>query len=333
MRWRLLITGILAVIAQGAEVAAPSQLYIVSVSFSDNGPSWYFRVTEVKQDGPDSLVRYSRIAPSNLYCSRLIVQSVEARVHRTSPGKLVRANNPCAVEPNTLNAALKKYAGAGTVFEATRFGIVAQCGPSSIVLGLPYGEVVDLKRLKRAHPKLARLWDLAFGITHPVFGSKDIFHDRTEAEDLILQRAGEKLVPELVSGRYDVGLAAAIKGSRMTWQSPSFRSLLTSYQGPISATEAFSSVPELLNAQAYRFSNFVAPKYPRLALQARIQGNVELQLTLEPATGGVVEALAVSGHPLLKQSAIDAAKQWRFTPDSIDSKTLSLTLNFAPRCR
>lgn len=333
MRWRLLITVTMAVIAQGAEVAAPSQLYIVSAFFSDNGPAFYYRVIEVKPDGPDSLVRYSRVAAVNLYCPRIIVQSAEGRVRNTSPGELVKASNPCVVKPDALNATLKKYSRTESVFEAISFGIVAQCGSSSVALGLPISQEVDLKLLQRAHPKLARLWDLASAITNPVFGSKDIFHDRTESDDLILQRAGEKLVSELISGRYDVGLTAAVNGNVGTWQSASFRSLLGSYRGPVGATEAsVSYVPQLLNAQAYQFSRFVTPKYPPLAMQARIQGKVELQLTLEPATGEVLDALAISGHPLLKPSAIDAAKQWRFKPKSIDSGTLSLTLDFALRC-
>jgi len=181
---------------------------------------------------------------------------------------------------------------------------------------------------------MARLWYLTSEITDPVFGSKDIFHDRTEADDLALQRAGEKLAPELISGRFDVGLAAAVKGGVGAWHSPSFRSLLADYRGPVSAVESRASyVPQLVNAQAYRFSHFVAPSYPRLAMQARIKGKVELRLALEPATGKVSGAQAVSGHPLLKQSAIDAAKQWRFEPNSINSETLSLTLDFAFRCR
>jgi TonB family protein len=333
MRWRLLIPGIMAIIAQGAEISAPSQFYIVSAFFSDNGPAFYYRVIEVKQDGPDSLVRYSRVATVNLYCPRIIVQSAEGRVRNTSPGELVKASNPCAVKPGALNDILRKYARTESVLEAISFGIVAQCGSSSNVLELPISQTVDLKRLQRAHPKLVRLWDLASEITDPVFGSKDIFHNRTEADDLTFQRAGEKLASELISGRYDVGLTAAVKGNVGTWGSASFRSLLASYVGPVSATEAsISYVPQLLNAQAYEFSHFVASEYPPLAMQARIQGNVELQLTLEPATGEVLGALAVSGHPLLKRGAIDAAKQWRFRPNSIDSETLSLTLDFAPRC-
>jgi TonB family protein len=57
----------------------------------------------------------------------------------------------------------------------------------------------------------------------------------------------------------------------------------------------------------------VSPVYPPLALQARIQGIVTLNVTL--AQDGTVRELRVaSGHPLLVNSAIDAVKQWTFGP-------------------
>jgi TonB family protein len=79
-------------------------------------------------------------------------------------------------------------------------------------------------------------------------------------------------------------------------------------------------------------SHFVAAKYPLLAMSARIQGKVELQLTTNPVTGEVFDAVAVSGHALLRPSAIDAAKQWRFAPKSMDSKTVDVVLDFALQC-
>jgi TonB family protein len=327
MRWRLLIASIFAVLAQGEDLTAPSQFYIVSVFFSDGG-GFYYRVIDVTQEGPDSVVQYTRVAPVNAYCPRMIVQSARARVPNTSPAQLVKRSNLCAVKPGALSATLKKYAGFEGVFEAVSFGIVTQCGSSSISLGLPISQRVNLKRMQRAHPEIARLWDLTSEIIDSVFGSKGLFHDRTEADDLILQRAGQSQVTELVLGRYDTGLAEAAKGNVGTWQSPTFRSLLASYQGPVTVAEV-SSIPELLNAKEYRFSHFVAPKYPPLARSARIQGKVELQLTLEPATGEILDVLAVSGHPMLKPSAVDAGKQWRFMPHSVESNTLNLSLDFA----
>ncbi|HYM06705.1 MAG TPA: energy transducer TonB [Terriglobales bacterium] len=330
---RLFLIAIAAAIAQAAKVPGPSEFYVVAVSFSDCGPSFYYRVLEVKSDGPDSLIRYARIAPTNIFCPRLMVQAAEARLRNTSPTQLVKSNNPCAVIPADLDAAIKKYARADSVLDTVSVGIVAKCDSSSVTLGLPIPENVNLKHMKPTHPELVRLWDLTREVTNRVFGSKDIFHDRTEEDNQILQRAGEKLVPELASGRYDAGLAAAVKGNLGTWNGPSFRSLLADYRGPVSAAEARRSyVPELVNAQAYRFSRFVAPKYPPLAQQARIQGKVELQLKVVPATGEVQTASAVSGHPLLTPSAIDAARQWRFEPNSVTSETVNAAIDFALRC-
>src|SRR4029077_8360357 len=102
---------------------------------------------------------------------------------------------------------------------------------------LPIPEKVNLDRLRRDHSEMADLWNLASVITGAAFGSADIFHDRTDEDELTLQRAGEKIAPEPISGRDDAGLAAAAKGNIGNWKSPSFRALLESYRGPVSATE------------------------------------------------------------------------------------------------
>ena len=57
----------------------------------------------------------------------------------------------------------------------------------------------------------------------------------------------------------------------------------------------------------------VDPVYPPLARQARISGVVHLQVVI--ATDGTMKAMSVlSGHPLLVPAAIEAARQWTFTP-------------------
>jgi TonB family protein len=85
--------------------------------------------------------------------------------------------------------------------------------------------------------------------------------------------------------------------------------------------------------ETYRFSDFAAPKYPPLAMQARIQGQVELLLTLRLGTGEVESAAGVSGHPLLVRSAVEAAKQWKFEPDFSDSGSLRVTLDYSLHCQ
>jgi TonB family protein len=330
---QLLAFAVTVLVVQGAELPGPSEFHVVSAFFSDNGALFYYRVIDVTQEGSGSVVRYARIAPTNVFCPRTIVQAAESRVRDRSPAQLAGSNNPCAIKPAALSATVKKFRQHADVLETISFGIVAQCGSSSISLELPDLEGVDLKKMKASNPAMVHLWDLGSEITTSGFGHNDIFQDRSEEADLALQRAGQKLLPELISGRYDKALAAAVDGNVGKWKEPTFRSLLATYHGPIPATEAKASyVPRLLNATAYRFASFVAPKYPALAMQARIQGGVELQLTVETATGEVQNVAAISGHPLLTPTAIEAAKQWRFEAHSLSADRIKVTIEYALRC-
>jgi TonB family protein len=53
------------------------------------------------------------------------------------------------------------------------------------------------------------------------------------------------------------------------------------------------------------------PFYPRIALTARIEGTVLLRATVT-AQGATSDVEVISGHPLLKQSAIENVKSWKF---------------------
>jgi protein TonB len=56
----------------------------------------------------------------------------------------------------------------------------------------------------------------------------------------------------------------------------------------------------------------VEPVYPDLALRARVQGKVILEVTINEE-GFVDDVRVVSGHPLLNEAAIDAVKQWQYS--------------------
>jgi hypothetical protein len=141
-------------------------------------------------------------------------------------------NNPCAVKPTRLDAAIRKYRRRAGTFETISFGLVASCDGTPVSLALPIADTLKFGELKSAEPAMARLWDLASEIETSVFGPKDLFHDRTEPDDLALQRIGEKLLPEVISAQYDPALALA------SGQSSTFRSLLSDYRGPIPLSEA-----------------------------------------------------------------------------------------------
>ncbi len=67
------------------------------------------------------------------------------------------------------------------------------------------------------------------------------------------------------------------------------------------------------NIQAANLVTKVAPVYPPMAKQARIQGTVRFAAVLGK-DGSVVNLQLISGHPLLVAPAQDAVKQWVYKP-------------------
>src|SRR5262249_27133762 len=51
----------------------------------------------------------------------------------------------------------------------------------------------------------------------------------------------------------------------------------------------------------------VQPEYPPIAKAARASGAVQVQVTINEK-GAVIEAMVVSGHPLLRDATLDAAR-------------------------
>jgi TonB family protein len=75
----------------------------------------------------------------------------------------------------------------------------------------------------------------------------------------------------------------------------------------------------------------VTPVYPPDAIQARVQGVVILECTISP-TGKVVQVKALRGIPLLTEAAIEAVKQWEYTPTELNGVPvpviMTVTVNF-----
>ena len=57
----------------------------------------------------------------------------------------------------------------------------------------------------------------------------------------------------------------------------------------------------------------VSPVYPQEAQDARVSGMVIIEATIN-AEGSVESAKVLRSIPMLDQAALDAVKQWRFTP-------------------
>jgi protein TonB len=75
----------------------------------------------------------------------------------------------------------------------------------------------------------------------------------------------------------------------------------------------------------------VDPVYPPIAQSARIQGIVIIEATISEQ-GRVVNARILRSVPLLDQAAVDAVRQWEFTPTQLNGVPvpviMTVTVNF-----
>ena len=78
-----------------------------------------------------------------------------------------------------------------------------------------------------------------------------------------------------------------------------------------------------------RAKSKVQPLYPELARKMNISGTVKIEVVVAP-NGAVKDARIVGGHPVLANSALDAAKKWRFEPAAGES-TGVIDFKFEPR--
>lgn len=75
----------------------------------------------------------------------------------------------------------------------------------------------------------------------------------------------------------------------------------------------------------------VQPPYPAIAKAAGAEGAVQVSVTVNEV-GEVTAASTINGHPLLKEAALDAARQWKFKQTELNGKPVKvqgvLTFNF-----
>jgi protein TonB len=69
----------------------------------------------------------------------------------------------------------------------------------------------------------------------------------------------------------------------------------------------------------------VAPVYPAIARAAKVQGMVILEAVIS-ATGRVEDVKVLRSVPLLEDAAIDAVRQWQFTPTILNGEPIPVVM-------
>jgi TonB family C-terminal domain len=277
------------------------------------------------------VVRYIRIAPHSVCSESITVQVATVKLPEILPADFVRGYDLCNVDSARLNRKLQRQTHTAAIDDSVRFGIVASCGPSEIAIHLPYPELVRLESLRKKSPQVARWWDLQGSVKERAFGTENVFYQASAKQDVQLEQAGETMIAALRSGRFDKGLYNRCNFVRGPCKPPSFGDELQGYAGPAGS---WGPSPRLSQASQYRFKRYVDPKYPPLAMQARIQGTVTFDLSVDPSTGRVQQVNIVRGHPLFREAVMAAARLWEFEPDGFgaDSNRVPAELVFEFRC-
>jgi TonB family protein len=92
--------------------------------------------------------------------------------------------------------------------------------------------------------------------------------------------------------------------------------VLSGFPVTLAAQESAKPLPEV--------TEHAAVKYQPLALQARISGQVHLQITTDGH--GVIDVTVKDGHPLLAQAAVENVRTWKFVDH--EPGTFDVTYNF-----
>ena len=142
-----------------------------------------------------------------------------------------------------------------------------------------------------------------------------------------------KLIPaESPQPRVDISPLGVPDGTSNRWsENPIINSIANSASNFALPPTPTHQAPRVSRMMEGNLILRVQPLYPPLARQARIQGQVILRAVI--SRNGMIENLQVlSGHPMLVHAAIDAVKQWRYRPYSLNGEPVEVetqvTVNF-----
>lgn len=86
------------------------------------------------------------------------------------------------------------------------------------------------------------------------------------------------------------------------------------------------------NVKEPKLINAIAPVYPASARSSGVQGDVVVDTTIDK-TGKVVKMHVVSGPLMLRTSALDSLKRWKYEPSSLNGEPVEVQLQVTIKFR
>jgi len=164
--------------------------------------------------------------------------------------------------------------------------------------------------------------------------SRFVAPERTTRPPKVDELNLEPIRPKLIPGGapYRIGDDGIIPGAPISKDPPPPPPPTPTPVAKPAATPAPDNVVRLTSKLTQgRVLRRVQPPYPVIAKQAHIQGSVQVQIDISE-TGAVTNVTLISGPPLLREAAMQAAKQWLFIPTELNGQRVRavglLTFNF-----
>jgi TonB family protein len=320
--------------------------YAADVWDDDYYPYWQTAIVHVTQQTDGTRLDYTYIASATQPCGAPAVRGRTVTLPHTTPQTLANGLDLCMIDAGTFNQGMARYTKKPESFDTMRSAVVAVCNDSVRVFKMPIFKM-NARALKQKEPAAERMSQLfAYLLTKgfPSEKTRAIFWGVDESLSDFPPDSPQ--VQELKAGQFDKGYWFGFKGVHpaipaqvVTSVDPSIgsdsdlgklRNVLARYKQ--ANPQMVDRAGSLADSQGYKLKQFIAPKYPRLAAQTRIEGRVTISLTVNRTTGQVENAEATSGHALLIAAAIDSAKHWQFDSSQNLPAKITAVLNFSLNC-
>ena len=212
-----------------------------------------------------------------------------------------------------------------------RLGTAAQCGTETVIHRLPSRSDLRQPAFMHAEEGVTGLWELEAQITerfskeaeHEAFEKAYPIETREKNEYLAKHAATQirngdfdAILPELPDSMIKDGL------SRLSDVMPD-------------ADEATSEDIDhgvVENIASLGLEKITPITYPQMARIARIQGDVHVRIRVDEDSGTVIDADVSSGHPILAQAALAAAREWTFSHPYFGANPVEVVIHFEVHC-
>ena len=204
----------------------------------------------------------------------------------------------------------------------------AQDAPRIIKGGILNGKAISLP--KPAYPEEAKAAKLSGTVQIKVIIDEEGNVESAEPSDEVIRYSKSKADgsteevelppadPSLVEAARSAALLARFSPTRLSGVPVKVSGVIT-YN--FVASESRQLGGGVLNGKA---ENLPPPEYPASAKAVKAAGTVTVQVTIDEE-GNIIAATAISGHPLLRAAAVDAAREAKFKPTRLSGEPVKVT--------